>query len=104
MILASLSQSDDVASSPSTHCITVAVSFSSSASTSAECHQQTTVALTQSTLGESSHPLRRWLDQDRLQEPWSAIGLHGNLQEPSFVIRPDNIALAVEEIKLRARL
>ena len=96
------SQSDEP--SPFTRCITGAVSFSSSASTSAECHQQTTVALTRSTVGESSHPLRRWLDQDRSQEPWSAIGLHGNLQEPSFVIRPDNIALAVEKVKLRARL
>jgi hypothetical protein len=84
--------------------MTVAVSFRSSAPTNAECHQQTTVALTRSTVGESSHPLHHWLDQDRSQEPWSAIGLHGNLQEPSFVIRPDDMALAVEEVKLRARL
>lgn len=104
MALASPSQSDGVAPLPSTRRITVAVSFSSSAPTNAECHQQTTVALTRSTVGESSHPLRRWLDQDRRQEPWSAIGLHRNLQEPRFVIRPDNIALAVEEVKLRARL
>jgi hypothetical protein len=104
MILASPNQSDDVAPAPSTRCVAVAVSFSSSASTSADCHQQTTIALTRSTVGESSHPLRRWLDQARSQEPWSAIGLDGNLQEPSFVIRPDNIALAVEEVKLRARL
>jgi hypothetical protein len=104
MILSSPSQSDDVATSPSTRCITVAVSSSSSASTNAECQQLTTIALTRSTVDESSHPLQRWLDQDRPQEPWSAIGLHGNLQESSFVIRPDNIALVVEEVKLRARL
>jgi hypothetical protein len=104
MILAPPSQSDDVATSPSTHYIAAAVSFSSSTPTCAECHQQTTIAVTRSTVGESSHPLRRWLDQDRPQEPWSAIGLHESLQEPSFVIRLDNIALAVEEVKLRARL
>jgi hypothetical protein len=104
MILAPPSQSDDAATSPSVHCIAAAVSFSSSAPTSTECHLQTTLAITQSTVGESSHPLRRWLDQDRSQEAWSAIGLHGNLREPNFVIRLDNIVLAVEEVKLRAHL
>jgi hypothetical protein len=104
MILASPSQSDDVAPSPSTSCISVAVSFSSSASTSAECHQQATIDLTRNAVGESSHPLRRWFDQDRSQEPWSAPGLHRNLQEPNFVIQPDNILLALDEVRLRARL
>ena len=104
MILASPSQSDNTATSPPTRCITAAVSLSSSASTSAECHQKATTALTLHTVGESFYPPRRWLDQGRPQEPWSAIGLHGNLQEPGFVIRPDSIALAGEEVKLRARL
>jgi hypothetical protein len=104
MILASSSQGDDAAPSSSTRCTSVAVSFSSSASASPECRQQTTIALTQNAVGESYHPLRHWLDQDRSQEPWSAPGLHWNLQEPSFVIRPDNILLALDKVRLRARL
>jgi hypothetical protein len=103
-MLAPPGQDDDAAPLPSPRCISVAASFGSSTFASAECHRQTTIARTRGAVGESSYPLHRWLDQDRSQEPWSTPGLHWNRQEPSFVIQPDNVVLAVEQVRLRARL
>jgi hypothetical protein len=103
-ILAPVSQNDDAAASQSTWSMAVAVAFSSSALASDELHQQETTNLTPSAVDESSYSLRRWLDQDRSQEPWSALWVCSKLQEPSFVTGAGNVLLALAEVKLRARL